>query len=771
MIPPPPPNTDADGEIDVETYSEAGFVWDAAANKWTCLPGAPQGRKGLPVVGASVYTEHESAEILTLSYRLPRGWRTTPQHLWPTLPRGPKVRWRPGEPNPQDLFDYLAAGGTLESHNSMFERLAWGNICTRKYAWPSVEPRARQLRCSMAKARVNSLPGALGPLSDVLRLPVPKDKDGKRLLDKFSVPRNPTKTDPRLRILPEDDPADFEKLQAYCDTDLDAEHGASRHPRVAPMSGEELDFWLIDQEINFRGVQIDRPAVRDCIAILNQALVKYGDECRAITGGLDPTQVQALGGWLHAHGVHMDSLDAAALEAALDPARAALLPPQCKRVLEIRQLIGSASVKKLFAMENQANAADRLQNLIVHHGARTGRPTGEGPQPLNLPREGPSLYWCAACKAPFGVHHSRCPWCGVSAATGKPPRKWSAEAVDYVVDIISHRSLELLEWYFGDALSCISGCLRGLFVAKPGHDLIASDFSSIEAVVTAMLAGCEWRIRAFRENKPIYLLSAAKITGKSLDFYLNHKAQTGQDHPDRDKGKRGELSNGFGGWLGASRRFGAEGSDEELKRDILAWRDASPEIPEMWGGQWQGTPWNGKPEMYGFEGCAVQAIQFPGRVFSYAGIRFQVRTFADGNTALIVTLLSGRDLTYHNPRLSPSTRPTARPGELSIFYMTWNSNPQYGAMGWIVMDTYGGKLTENIVQAVAHDILRFAIMNLRAAGYPTVLHIYDEVVCEIPIGTGSIEDFERIMMIMPPWAADWPIRAAGGWRGRRYRKS
>jgi DNA polymerase len=125
---------------------------------------------------------------------------------------------------------------------------------------------------------------------------------------------------------------------------------------------------------------------------------------------------------------------------------------------------------------------------------------------------------------------------------------------------------------------------------------------------------------------------------------------------------------------------------------------------------------------------------------------------------------------YHGAQLQPATGQWSRPGEWSIVYMTHNSNPKYGPLGWVPMNTYGGRLTENIVQATAHDILRNAIINLRAAGYPTVLHVYDEIIAEVPKAFGSLEEFETIMARMPDWAADWPIRAAGGWRGERYRK-
>lgn len=814
--------TDATACMDFETRSQAGHVWKEEARRWGPLPGAPQNKKGLPVVGAAAYAEHASTGVLTFSYELPLGWRATPWGLWPTLPRGPKQRWRPGLSNPQELFDYLAAGGTIEAHNVMFEWLIWEEVCVPKYGWPPLVPYAHQLRCSMAKARVQTYPGALGDLSNVLRLPIPKDKEGKRLLDKFSVPRNPTKADPRTWIEPHEDPADFALLQGYCDTDLDAEHGASS--RMQPMSADELRFWLVDQEINRRGVGVDRAAVRDCIAVLQQALEQYGEECRQITG-FDPTQLQALRGWLAALGVDLPDMREETItdRLALEPhaaywrieetpegrmeievpaSQGVAMPAQCRRVLEIRQLIGSASVKKLFAMENQATRDGRLKNLIIHHGARTGRPTGGGPQPLNLPKSGPELLWCKACITPYGTHHGFCPWCA-SPASNALKSKWPAipkdmpegtpAAIGTILTVMAQRDLKLVEWYFGDALLCISGCIRGLFIARPGYDLIASDFSSIEAVVGAELAGEQWRIDAFLENKPIYLVGASKITARPLQFYLDYFLEHGEHHPDRQYiGKVSELACLFGGWIGSYKAFGSEEPDDVIKAQILAWRAASPAVVEMWGGQWRGPPWDGYAERFGFEGAAVNAIQFPGRVFNYRGITFELRdhvapittpawdglleayydrVLVPGNLGrLVVTLLSGRELTYHQPSLRPSTRPYAAPGELSITYWTWNSNPKYGRMGWVEMSTYGGRLTENIVQATAHDILRFSILNLRAAGYPCVLHVYDEIVCEIPIGAGSLAEFERIMAIMPPWAHDWPIRAVGGWRGRRYRK-
>lgn len=799
------------GEFDFETRSAAGYTWDAAKQKLGALPGLGSAKRGLKGVGAPAYAEHHSTAVLTLSYKLPLHW------IGPSgeLRIGGEVRrWRPGLPNPQELFDYLAAGGLLEAHNVMFERLIWKHVCTRLYGWPDLEPFQYQLRCSMAKARVNSLPGSLGDLSDVLKLTVRKDADGKRLLDKFSVPRNPTKADPRVWITPEEDPLDAERLYGYCDTDVLSESEASS--KMQPLSDDEVRFWLIDQEINMRGVAIDRQGVRDSIAVLEQVFVKYEAECLALTG-LRPSQRDALLGWLRAQGVSLPNMRADTIKSALGPDFAKFLdgsddedtpaeedpldssddedtpaegdpldmPPHARRALELRALTASASVKKLYAMEHRANSDDRLRDLITHHGARTGRPTGHGPQPLNLPKAGPDLRWCVsdACHRPFRPDLPACPWCATPATPDanwvtkwpgrpKPIVKIAPDAVDVVLEVMSWRSLDAIEYFIGDALLAISGSLRGMFIAGPGCDFIASDFSSIEAVVLAQLAGERWRVEAFEQGAPMYLLSASKITGIPLEEYLRYYEEHNEEHhPDRGKiGKVNELANGFGGWIGSSKAFGSTEPDDVIKSRILAWRGASPSIPEFWGGQFRGLPWdrNRRRELFGLEGHAIAAIQNPGLAYEFRGIGFYMR-----GTALIVRLLSGRELTYHSPRVVPSQK---RQGEQSLVYWTWNTNAKYGARGWGPMDTYGGRLCENVVQAVAHDILRYAIENLRAAGYPTVLHVYDEIIVEVPHGTGSIEEVERIMGTMPPWAVDsetgrpWPIRAEGGWRGRRYRK-
>lgn len=745
--------------LDFETYSQAGYVWDEANGKWHGPRGAPKGGKGLGVVGAAVYAEHPSTEVLTLSYNLGDNMRVR--------------RWQPGQPPPIALHAHVARGGLLHGWNTAFEWWIWNLVCTRKYGWPPLP--LFQTRCTMAQARAAGLPGKLELAAEVVGIPeAQKDKRGAGLLKLFSMPRTPTKADPRLRIQPADAPADAMALYEYCDQDTRAEAAIAA---VTPaLEGEELDFWLADQLINRRGVHVDRPSLMACVAIVEQCLETFDAELCALTGGVAErtSQLERLKGWLAGHGVHLASMDEDAIASQLST-----MPPHppggqspARRALELRRLAGSASVKKVFAMANQLSSRDRLHDLFNYHAARTGRPTGEGPQPTNLPKAGPAVRLCA-CGRYHGAHADACPWCGAPVPAGAERAEWSAEAVEDALEVIRTRSVALVQLFFGDALLTVSGCLRGLFCAAPGHELIASDYSAIEAVVAAALAGEQWRLDVFAGDTSIYLESASRAFGVPVADMLEYHKANGMHHPLRDKGKRMELGLGFGGWVGALRspQINYEGTDDELKDAILKWRAASPAIVYMWGGQEKRDGWTRTPCMYGLEGTAILAMQAAGPWHDVArlngtlsGLAFQF----DGSH-LRMRLPSGRALTYRNAQLERSMRDFG--GEWSVSFEGYNSNPKAGAIGWQRMYQYGGRWMENACQAVARDIQRSAILNLERAGYPVVLHVYDEDVAEVPIGQGSVEGLEAQMMRLPAWAAGWPIKAAGGWRGRRYRKA
>lgn len=774
-------------DLDFETYSEAGYVWNDDLRKW--LPPRGTDKKGLGVVGAMVYAEHPSTEVLSLSYNLKDGL-------------GPR-RWRPGMLPPADLFDHIARGGLLEAWNSIFEYRVWNLVCRRLYGWPELP--LVQLRCAMAKSRSYSLPGALGNAGTVLDIAHKKDKEGDRLLKKFSTPHDPTLKRIATRIRPEDDPVDAENLYRYNDRDIVAESEASA--LTPDMQPDELAYWLMDQGINLRGVQVDKDSIDACMDVVDQAFAKYDALLAQVTGGAVPaaSEMPKLKQWLSDQGVDLPRTEKGGLSLtdevidnlmALDVIRLGSLPPAARQALELRQKVGSASIKKLFSMARMLSRASRLHDLYNFYGARTGRATGQDAQPTNLPRSGPDVYLCRhmttkaqgakyrdfrkanwsdeqlrahgymeGCGQHFGAHAQACPWCGHGVGALQP-EEWTWRAAEDALRVVSTRRLDVLEHYFGDAVLTISGCLRGQFVAAPGHDLVCSDYSAIEAVVLAMVARVQWRIDVFRTHGRIYEASGAKVAKLSMEEVLAYKDTHGVHHPIRKKGKVMELACGYGGWIGAMIAFGADEymTEEEMKEAVQGWRAESPEIPEFWGGQWRRVPGVGwRKENFGVEGAFVNAILSPGQVFEHNGFKFQMR-----GDAVFLTLLSGRHLTYHRPRLRLVDKYGRE--QYDISFEGWNTNPKNGPIGWIRIDTYGGRLTENIVQATARDIQWYGMRNLEAAGYPIVLHVYDEDVAEVPEGFGSVEEFERIMSTMPPWAHDWPIRANGGWRGKRYRK-
>lgn len=818
-------------DLDFETYSEAGYVWDGQANRWTGPPGAPKQTRGLPLVGAEPYVRHHTFRTVWMSYDLKDGLG--------------KRRWRPGLPPPVDLLSYLAAGGIIEAHNAGFERWIWELHCVPKLGWPAVHE--RQWRCSASKARASALPGSLGKLGEVLGISDQKDKRGVALMKRLSMPRQPTLGDPRRVQLPIYDQAEearrtteiivqtcmrepgmsnrklagvvaraaatareeAEETEAYgqyCDTDIEAESQASA--RLPDLEGLELEWWITHERINRRGVHIDKTGVQNCISVVEQVFAKYDTELQQITGIDAASKVAQLQTWLHGRGTHLDSLDEEAVEEAL---KDKLLPPDVRRVLEIRAAAGSASVKKLYSILNRLSWDDRLRDLYIYFGARTGRSTGEGPQPTNLKKAGPDMARCglwvknefqagSGCKRYFGRHRMSCPFCQHPVWPATRVEEWNPTIADEALAEMAKRSLEWIESVYGEALAVIGGCLRALFDAAPGHDLISTDYNSIEAVGLAMIAGEKWRIDVFNSHGKIYEASASTMFGVPLDEILGWKKLHDQHHPLRALGKVNELANGYQGWVNSAKAFNAPGTDEELKENILRWRTASPTIEWLWGGQTlgkAGTPvrnalepgyagtvadwarplakedrWDRRPYYFGVEGMAVLSMLEQNVWHSVtrldgtdSGIAFK----GVGET-MYCRIPSGRVLTYHRVRLQASDRGDGH----ALSFEGWNTNPKNGPKGWHRMPTWGGRLVENINQATCSEILRAACLVLEANGYPVVLHVYDEIAAEIAEGVGSIEEFERLVTegIRPliQWAHDWPIRAPGGYRAKRYRK-
>lgn len=734
--------------MDFETYSEAGYQFSPALGRFISTQ---KNKPGLQAINAAVYAEHPSTRVICLAYDMQDG-------------NGTRL-WVPGDKPPINLWRHIHNGGLIEAHNSGFEWYIWNLICCRRMGWPRLP--LYQLRCSAAQSRAHGLPGALAKVAKATGVDEQKNDRGKQLIRLLSIPKNPTKKDARTYRRFDLYPELYLEMYEYCLQDVEAEKAVSA--RVPELTQPELNLWLLDQDINARGVAIDTESLNACIGLYYRTEQKYTERLQQITGGAvesvgKMTKLKAGDKWLQSHqGVNLPNLDKSGVSDAL---KRTDLPAPAREALEIRQEIGGSSVKKIFALRNRLNSDGRVRELFQYCGAaRTGRWAGRGPQPQNLKNGGPDCHECGGCGLIWSAKASGvCPACGVDPVS--EPDEWGNRTACAALNDIRTQPLETVEARWGSSIDLIGSCMRSLFIARPGYDLICSDYSAIEAVVLAALAGEEWRLEVFRTHGKIYEASVAAATGTPVEEILEHKRRTGKHHPLRKRGKVRELAYGYCGWIGAAKNFGADSimTDEEIKQDILSWREESPNIPEMWGGQYRKEPgrWQFHPELYGAEGMFISALIDAENTYRFRELAFRYDSNGD---RLYLTLPSGRSLIYHRPRLG---RGIDKRG-LSVWEISYMGIDGYTGR-WMRLGTYGGKLTENIVQAVSRDILAAAMLRVSAAGYPIVLHVHDEIVAEVPTGTGSVEEFENLMEQREPWFADWPIRAAGGWRGKRYRK-
>ncbi len=735
--------------FDFEFRGDAGYVYDYAGRKWGPLPGFSKQKKGLPAVGLHAFVEHYSFRPLLLAY-----------DLTPELGGATVKQWELGQDFDvlQPLFAHLRAGGLIEGHYVATERVVWNRYCVPVYDWPPIT--IEQTRCSSVKSRAAGYPSSLGDATAVLKTPIQKDPEGKRLMKIFSMPHKWTKKIPRTHTQPREAPEEWARYKSYnVDDIVSASQLSARCPDLTP---SELRLWFLDQQINDRGMAVDRKGVKDCIAVVNQAYAKYGAEHIALTGGIKPTELLQMKKWLAARGVHMYDMTEKTIDETADKLGAAtsLSPEQAGalRALRIRQVLASASVKKLFALDAMTARDGRVREMYMMHATHHGRTGGYGPQPANLYK---------------GEWHT-------------------PEEVNAALTVLASRSLDTVERAYPklSALDVVNNCLRSLFVAAPGHTLISSDYSAIEGVVLAALAGESWVLEVFHTHGMIYEAQIARMIGVPFEDFVKHRVDTGgtatygpdgkligikggKHHPLRQQGKLAVLSGGYASWINGWKKFGADeyyDGDREIKAAIMSYRNSVPAIVEFWGGQTRDKFRNSeREELYGLEGAAIAAVLKPGECFRVGAIALQM-----GGDTLYMQLPSGRTIPYHSPRLRPATRDYASPWELALTYEGWNSNPEKGPPAWIEMDLYGGVLTQNATGGTARDIQMHGMENVTAAGYPIVMHTYDETVAEVPLietlSAKSVAGLEQGLNDLPAYAKGWPIFAKGGWLGPRYGK-
>lgn len=559
-------------------------------------------------------------------------------------------------------------------------------------------------------------PASLDAAGKALGLPDDKKKltTGKALIRTFCVPRKPTDRDPRTCIRPTDEPEKWELFKTYNAGDVTAEQEIERRLSPFPVPDDVQRQWETDLRMNARGVAVDLDMIAgalDCSDTVTSALT---DEAVQLTGIDNPNSRDQLKGWLETEtGEGIEKLDKETVSTMLG---SDLDDGKARRMLEIRQELAKTSVKKYTAMKQAVCDDGRVRGLLQFYGAnRTGRWAGRLVQVQNLPRT----------------------YIG---------------ALELARGLVKARKVVNLRFIYGSIPDTLSQLIRTAFIASPGNTFIDADFSAIEARVVAWLAGEDWVLDVFRRDGRIYEATASQMFGVPAE-----KIKKGNpEYALRQKGKIATLALGYGGGKGALINMGAlkQGlTEDELPDIVRRWRAANRRIKDLW---------------YKVEGAALECVK-TGRPQGVRGLLFAMEgDRPTGQWFMTITLPSGRKLYYAKPFLAKNDR-----GNDALYYYGTNQSNKAGKSQtggkWQVLDTWGGKLVENCVQAIARDCLEVNLARLEAAGHDVVFHVHDEVIIDCSAARADLDAVCNIMSQPIDWAQGLPL-GADGWVGEFYRK-
>lgn len=618
--------------------------------------------------GVFKYAESPDFEILLFGYSIDSGEVAV-------------VDLTAGEQLPSTVMDALTDDSVIKwAFNSSFERIClsrWLGLPTGKYLNPA------SWRCSMVWSAYMGLPLSLAGVSAVLGLEKQKLTDGKDLIRYFCSPCKPTAANgQRTRNLPGHAPEKWAAFQAYNKRDVETEMAIQARLAKFPVPDSVWEQYCQDQEINDRGVQLDTTLVQNAIALDEKSKTELTQKMRELTELNNPNSVAQMKNWLAENGMQTDTLGKKAVVELLKSATG-----QLGEVLELRQQLAKSSVKKYQAMEAVACSDDRARGLFQFYGAnRTGRAAGRLIQCQNLPQN-------------------------------------HMTDLEQARNLVCNGDFATLNLLYDNVPAVLSELIRTAFVPRIGRKLIVADFSSIEAVVLAWLAGEKWTLEAYAQKRDLYIENAEIMFGAP-------KGSIDKKSPMRQKSKIAVLACGYQGSVGALKAFGALEmglNEEELKPLVDAWRAANPNIVRFW--------WDA-------DKAAKTAIQRR-TTTETRGIRFSFQ-----GDMLFITLPSGRKLSYVKPRIG-----TNRFGSECVTYEGIGATKK-----WERIESSPGKWVENITQAVARDILYHALSTFRSSD--VVMHIHDEIVIEADRHI-SLEAVCEQMSRVPPWAKGLPLRADG----------
>ena len=586
-----------------------------------------------------------------------------------------------GEKVPDEILKALTDEKVIKhSFNASFER-----ICLSRYLGltPGTYLSPEGWHCDMVWAATLGLPQSLEGVGAVLGLEKQKLSEGKDLIRYFCKPCAPTQSNGgRTRNLPHHAPDKWDLFKSYnlrdVETEMEIQKRLSRYP-VPDFIWEE---YIIDQQINDRGVLVDMELVRQAIYMDAHSREELIAAMKEFTALENPNSVQQMKEWLAENGLMTESLDKKAVAELMKSA-----PPELCRVLSLRQQLAKSAVKKYQAMQNAVCADNRARGLFRFYGAnRTGRFSSKIVQLQNLARN-------------------------------------SMSDLDEARALVRSGDYESVSMLYEDVPDTLSQLVRTAFIPPKGKLFYVADFSAIEARVIAWLAGEKWRSDVFRKGGDIYCASASQMFKVPVEKH-------GVNGHLRQKGKIAELALGYGGGVGALTAMGALEmglKEEELQPLVTAWRNSNPNIVKFW---------------WAVDNAVMEAVS------KRITTKTHGLTFSFKSGMLFITLPSGRKLAYVKPRIGMNQF-----GGESVTYEGIGATKK-----WERIESYGPKFVENIVQAIARDILCYAMKTLRLCSI--VMHIHDEVVIEADPHM-SLDAVCEQMGQTPPWAEGLILQAAG----------
>lgn len=636
--------------------------------------------------------------------------------------RGNPLLWLPGLPAPEDFFAAIRAGCEVEAHHAVFEKAVWDCLCL-PMGWPAIED--HQWRDTMAVAAYHALPLSLEKVLTVIGAPFQKDMEGNKAMRAITSPLSEKSklfdsngppiqwnTDAELR----------RRVYEYCLKDVKSQDSLSA--ALGDLPPPEQEVMTLDLKINSRGIKADVEAARGATTILETVKEDLQQQCTEITGGIKASQVQKIREWVNIQtNLNLETLTADDIDEVI-PQLSAGSP--ARRVLELRRRYAAAGGFKAPAIQRTVCSDGRIRNTLCYHGATTGRWAGRLIQPQNF-------------KRPDGQFEEF------------EEKDWGV-----LIETLKTGDANLVDCMYGDALDAVANASRAMLIAETDHLFVGGDYAGIEMCVTAALAGEEWKLQAIRDSHAgvgpdLYCVAGSRVFG--------YEVTSKKTHPkERFVGKTCELAFGYQGAVGAWRKFDRsdQHSNEDIQRYKNAWRAEHPGLTGY--GRRPGEDpglWRGLNE------AAIACVQRK-VITGYGWITFELR-----GPWLTVQLPSGRLLWYFDPKVEwvPSPwDPEKRIPQVSVMQVREGQ--------WKRQKMFGGRWTENIVQAISRDILVRALFRLETENYPVVLTVHDEALCEVQERLNpDPQILKQIMEDVAEWAKAMKIPIlVESWMGRRFRK-